>query len=57
MCPRGRPRGQGRPRGLHLWLLVTQYRYTSLELLFEFFCLKSVLSFDHQKLAGYPESR
>ena len=19
MCPRGRPRGQGRPRGLHLW--------------------------------------
>ena len=21
MCPRGRPRGQGRPRGLHLWLL------------------------------------
>ena len=22
MCPRGRPRGQGRPRGLHLWLLT-----------------------------------
>ena len=22
MCPRGRPRGQGRPRGLHLWLLL-----------------------------------
>ena len=22
MCPRGRPRGQGRPRGLHLCLLV-----------------------------------
>ena len=21
MCPRGRPRGQGRPRGLHLWCL------------------------------------
>ena len=21
MCPRGRPRGQGRPRGLHLCLL------------------------------------
>ena len=21
MCPRGRPRGQGRPRGLHLWSL------------------------------------
>ena len=21
MCPRGRPRGQGRPRGLHLWYL------------------------------------
>ena len=20
ICPRGRPRGQGRPRGLHLWL-------------------------------------
>ena len=20
MCPRGRPRGQGRPRGLHLWI-------------------------------------
>ena len=20
MCPRGRPRGQGRPRGLHLWM-------------------------------------
>ena len=19
MCPRGRPRGQGRPRGLHHW--------------------------------------
>ena len=24
MCPRGRPRGQGRPRGLHLWLLALQ---------------------------------
>ena len=24
ICPRGRPRGQGRPRGLHLWL----YSYT-----------------------------
>ena len=23
MCPRGRPRGQGRPRGLHLWLLLS----------------------------------
>ena len=22
MCPRGRPRGQGRPRGLHLWSVV-----------------------------------
>ena len=22
MCPRGRPRGQGRPRGLHLWYLA-----------------------------------
>ena len=22
ICPRGRPRGQGRPRGLHLWLLM-----------------------------------
>ena len=22
MCPRGRPRGQGRPRGLHLWWTV-----------------------------------
>ena len=22
MCPRGRPRGQGRPRGLHLWSLL-----------------------------------
>ena len=22
MCPRGRPRGQGRPRGLHLWEYV-----------------------------------
>ena len=21
ICPRGRPRGQGRPRGLHLWLV------------------------------------
>ena len=21
MCPRRRPRGQGRPRGLHLWLI------------------------------------
>ena len=21
MCPRGRPRGQGRPGGLHLWCL------------------------------------
>ena len=21
MCPRGRPRGQGRPLGLHLWKL------------------------------------
>ena len=26
ICPRGRPRGQGRPRGLHLWfLLYTTY--------------------------------
>ena len=24
MCPRGRPRGQGRPRGLHLWLIAKQ---------------------------------
>ena len=24
MCPRGRPRGQGRPRGLHLWYLYTK---------------------------------
>ena len=24
MCPRGRPRGQGRPRGLHLCLLVSR---------------------------------
>ena len=23
MCPRGRPRGQGRPRGLHLWSIIT----------------------------------
>ena len=23
MCPRGRSRGQGRPRGLHLWLQHT----------------------------------
>ena len=23
MCPRGRPRGQGRPRGLHLWQAKT----------------------------------
>ena len=23
ICPRGRPRGQGRPRGLHLWLNQT----------------------------------
>ena len=22
MCPRGRPRGQGRPRGLHLWVVI-----------------------------------
>ena len=26
MCPRGRPRGQGRPRGLHLWYPRTFYR-------------------------------
>ena len=25
ICPRGRPRGQGRPRGLHLWLLLTAW--------------------------------
>ena len=24
MCPRGRPRGQGRSRGLHLWLTYCQ---------------------------------
>ena len=24
MCPRGRPRGQGRPRGLHLCLFLCQ---------------------------------
>ena len=25
MCPRGRPRGQGRPRGLHLWRAQSRY--------------------------------
>ena len=25
MCPRGRPRGQGRPRGLHLCLRVSSF--------------------------------
>ena len=25
MCPRGRPRGQGRPRGLHLCQYVLQF--------------------------------
>ena len=25
MCPQGRPRGQGRPQGLHLWLLDCLY--------------------------------
>ena len=24
ICPRGRPRGQGRPRGLHLWLISSE---------------------------------
>ena len=27
MCPRGRPRGQGRPRGLHLWKLNNRYMH------------------------------
>ena len=27
MCPRGRPRGQGRPRGLHLWKESCWYTY------------------------------
>ena len=27
MCPRGRPRGQGRPRGLHLWLNKQVYSH------------------------------
>ena len=34
MCPRGRPRGQGRPRGLHLWsrgLNHCQFRQLLLE--------------------------
>ena len=26
MCPRARLLSQGRPRGLHLWLLITAYR-------------------------------
>ena len=26
MCPRGRPRGQGRPRGLHLWRVYCKIR-------------------------------
>ena len=31
MCPRGRPRGQGRPRGLHLWPSVPTYARDALE--------------------------
>ena len=26
MCPRGRPRGQERPRGLHLWFEHSQFK-------------------------------
>ena len=31
MCPRGRPRGQGRPRGLHLCCLAQNVRFFFLE--------------------------
>ena len=27
MCPRGRPQGQGRPRGLHLCLIPKKVQY------------------------------
>ena len=30
MCPRGRPRGQGRPRGLHLWSLALKVKSLAL---------------------------
>ena len=29
MCPRGRPRGQGRPRGLHLWYIQCTFKWSS----------------------------
>ena len=32
MCPRGRPRGQGRPRGLHLWWTPSTGSNSSLSL-------------------------
>ena len=27
MCPRGRPRGQGRPGGLHLWQRCNRFDF------------------------------
>ena len=29
MCPRGRPRGQGRPRGLHLCCLHSLFEHSA----------------------------
>ena len=31
ICPRGRPRGQGRPRGLHLWFWVLMQKRKKLK--------------------------
>ena len=48
MCPCGRPRGQGRPRGLHLWYLI---RYTLIE-------FKNTLKFvEHERLSCLSSSK
>ena len=45
MCPRGRPRGQGRPRGLHLWFLQTELVMALISSLMAFLSSVMVLGF------------
>ena len=49
MCPRGRPRGQGRPRGLHLWSLP-QFGAIFCRNWWDLFVLTGPFSTDHPVL-------
>ena len=42
MCPRGRPRGQGRPRGLYLWSISFTVSLSHKKFLFRKFLMTSL---------------